>query len=110
AFVTQHFMMPAKMDDTFKTNTEKGVEHHIHRLWDVLQREPRTTAGESSLIPLVNSYIVPGGRFREIYYWDSYFTMLGLKQAGRWDIIDNMIANFAYLIDTYGFIPNGNRS
>jgi alpha,alpha-trehalase len=61
-------------------------------------------------LPLPNPYIVPGGRFGEIYYWDSYFTMLGLKESGRADMIENMVKNFAYLINTYGHIPNGNRS
>ncbi|MEJ7664338.1 MAG: trehalase family glycosidase [Hymenobacter sp.] len=37
----------------------------------------------SSLLPLPRPYVVPGGRFREMYYWDSYFTMLGLRAAGR---------------------------
>jgi len=55
-------------------------------------------------------YIVPGGRFNEIYYWDSYFTMLGLKESDEIDMIDNMIKNFASLINRYGFIPNGNRT
>jgi alpha,alpha-trehalase len=53
---------------------------------------------------------VPGGRFREVYYWDSYFTMLGLRAHGRWDLIENMVGNFAFLIVHHGFIPNGNRS
>ena len=42
-----------------------------------------------------------GGRFSEIYYWDSYFTMLGLQQSGKIDLIRNMADNFAYLIDTF---------
>jgi alpha,alpha-trehalase len=62
------------------------------------------------LIALPYPYIVPGGRFREIYYWDSYFTMLGLAESEHWSIIENMIDNFAYLIHQYGFIPNGNRT
>ena len=33
-----------------------------------------------SLLPLPKPYVVPGGRFREVYYWDSYFTMLGLAE------------------------------
>jgi neutral trehalase len=64
----------------------------------------------SSLLPLPYPYIVPGGRFREIYYWDSYFTMLGLKESGEVGMIENMVKNFAYLIQTYGHIPNGNRT
>ncbi|WP_134614128.1 alpha,alpha-trehalase TreA, partial [Pseudomonas aeruginosa] len=55
-------------------------------------------------------YVVPGGRFREVYYWDSYFTMLGLAESGQHQRVRDMLDNFAYLIDTYGHIPNGNRS
>jgi len=54
--------------------------------------------------------VVPGGRFREIYYWDSYFTMLGLLKSGRHDLIADMVGDFAYLIDAYGHVPNGTRS
>ena len=50
------------------------------------------------------------GRFREVYYWDSYFTMLGLKESGEIKTIRDMVSNFAYLIETYGHIPNGNRT
>jgi alpha,alpha-trehalase len=53
---------------------------------------------------------VPGGRFREIYYWDSYFTMLGLAESGRQDLLTDMVENFAFLLDTYGHIPNGART
>ena len=64
----------------------------------------------SSLLPLPRPYVVPGGRFREIYYWDSYFTMLGLEESGRQDLVDDMVRDFAYLIDTYGHVPNGTRT
>ena len=79
-------------------------------LWPVLTRSADSTDPRSSLIPLPNSYIVPGGRFREVYYWDSYFTMLGLVQSGRTDLVKNMLDNFAHLIVTIGHIPNGNRT
>jgi alpha,alpha-trehalase len=59
---------------------------------------------------LPHPFVVPGGRFREVYYWDSYFTMLGLQVSKKIELIENMVDNFAYLIDSYGFIPNGNRS
>lgn len=54
--------------------------------------------------------MVPGGRFREVYYWDSYFTMLGLAESGHWDKVEYMVANFAAEIDAWGHIPNGNRT
>jgi alpha,alpha-trehalase len=61
-------------------------------------------------LALPKPYVVPGGRFRELYYWDSYFTMLGLSQSGRQDLVQDMITDFAWLIDTYGHVPNGTRT
>jgi alpha,alpha-trehalase len=63
-----------------------------------------------SLIPLPHPYVVPGGRFREIYYWDSYFTMLGLVASGRLDLVGSMLDNLAHLVRTHGHVPNGNRA
>ena len=54
--------------------------------------------------------MVPGGRFSEIYYWDTYFTMLGLEHDSRDDLAQDMIRNLASLIDRYGHVPNGNRT
>jgi neutral trehalase len=67
-------------------------------------------SGQSSLLPLPYPYVVPGGRFRELYYWDSYFTMLGLEADGRHDLALNMLKDFAFEIDCYGHVPNGNRT
>ena len=86
------------------------MEERIEQLWDVLTRGADEHVAHSSLLALPKRYIVPGGRFREIYYWDSYFTMLGLAASGRVDLIADMIENFASLIDGIGFIPNGNRT
>ncbi|MBS1566918.1 MAG: trehalase, partial [Bacteroidetes bacterium] len=86
----------------------KPLKQHISDLWEVLKRLPSDDAG--TLISLPYPYIVPGGRFREVYYWDTYFTMLGLQVSGRTDIIRNMVDNFSYLLDHLGFIPNGNRT
>lgn len=86
------------------------VLKHINFLWQYLTRIPGNEQNNSTLLPLKYPYIVPGGRFREIYYWDSYFTMLGLEVADQTEMIKNMLDNFAYLINIYGHIPNGNRS
>jgi alpha,alpha-trehalase len=45
-----------------------------------------------------------------MYYWDSYFTMLGLAESGKYDLIRNMVDNFCFLIGKFGYIPNGNRT
>ncbi|MCB0489141.1 MAG: alpha,alpha-trehalase TreF [Cyclobacteriaceae bacterium] len=107
-FVNRNFQTPETHSTGFESNTNTSVTAHIEKLWDVLTRKP--DEAQSSLIPLPNSYIVPGGRFGEIYYWDSYFTMLGLRQSKRVDLMENMVKNFAHLIDRQGYIPNGNRT
>lgn len=110
AFVGNHFDLPSKHDGPATARTALSVEDRIEQLWDVLTRDADEQVEHSSLIPLPNRYVVPGGRFREVYYWDSYFTMLGLADSGRVDLIREMAENFAFLIDEVGFIPNGNRS
>jgi len=110
AFVHEHFSvfeLPAK---AFVANPNDSLSEHIDRLWPVLTRHPRQHPEFSSLLPLPHDYVVPGGRFTELYYWDSYFTMLGLDESGHCELLRSMADNFAYLIDTYGHIPNGNRS
>ncbi|GET21481.1 alpha,alpha-trehalase TreF [Prolixibacter denitrificans] len=106
-FLEKHFIIPTY--HPISSPDTLPIREHIRNLWSVLLRQP-DVAHSGTLIPLPNMYVVPGGRFREVYYWDSYFTMLGLATDGRVDIINSMIDNFAYLIDTIGFIPNGNRT
>jgi alpha,alpha-trehalase len=109
-FVLRYFRMPTHITSDFHSDTSQPTSEHIGRLWSVLTRYPENQERGGSLIPLPFPYVVPGGRFREIYYWDSYFTMLGLKESGRVDLIEGMLNNFAYLIDTLGFIPTANRT
>ena len=110
AFVEQNFVLPQAAGDGYHTVTTQTMSEHVQALWPVLTREHDSADARSSLIPLPNSYVVPGGRFREVYYWDSYFTMLGLVQNGRTDLVKNMLDNFAHLINMVGHIPNGNRT
>ena len=110
AFVEQNFVLPQAAGDGYHTVASQSMVQHINTLWPVLTRSADSADSRSSLIPLPSPYIVPGGRFREVYYWDSYFTMLGLVQSGRTDLVKNMLDNFAHLILTIGHIPNGNRT
>ena len=110
AFVEQHFEMPRAAGDGIRTDTTQSMEEHIRALWPALTRSPDPIGARSSLIPLPKPYVVPGGRFREVYYWDSYFTMLGLVESRRTDLVKHMLDNFAYLVTTVGHIPNGNRT
>ena len=109
-FVEQNFVLPQPAGDGYHTVTSQSMVAHVNALWPVLTRHPDSVDARSSLIPLPNPYVVPGGRFREIYYWDSYFTMQGLVKSGHTDLVKNMLDNFAHLIMTVGHIPNGNRT
>ena len=109
-FVEQHFDLPENALPVKALAGKTPLREHIDSLWDQLTRKSAATQSYSSLLPLPLPYVVPGARFRELYYWDSYFTMLGLSASGRQDLVQDMVGDFAYLIDTYGHIPNGNRS
>ncbi|GAB2792143.1 alpha,alpha-trehalase [Rhabdobacter roseus] len=110
-FVKSHFEIPLETKAEFEPQGNvPTAEEYIRQLWPFLTRRPENQVRGGSLLPLPEPYVVPGGRFREIYYWDSYFTMLGLKECGRVDLIENMIRNFAYLIDQFGHVPTGNRT
>lgn len=54
-------------------------------------------------------FILPGGRFREFYYWDAYWILKGLIASELYSTARMMILNFAHIIETYGFVPNGGR-
>ena len=65
---------------------------------------------EHGLLYLPYPYVVPGGRFNEMYGWDSYFTQVGLVQDGEMALAKNMVDNFLYQIEHYGRILNANRT
>jgi alpha,alpha-trehalase len=113
-FVDLHFRLPVSASAPEAKVVAPGeltpIDRHIANLWPILTREdPRVPPG-SSLISIPRPFVVPGGRFRELYYWDSYFTMLGLKADGRDDMVESMIDDFGSLIERFGHIPNGTRT
>ncbi|WP_462167298.1 trehalase family glycosidase [Pseudoalteromonas sp. GB43] len=75
-FVMSHFSFANQAIPMAKLNTT-SVNQYILDLWPHLHRSADSDLS-SSLMPLQFDYIVPGGRFQEIYYWDSYFTALGV--------------------------------
>lgn len=108
-FVNANFVLP-KEGEKYVPPEDQSLREHIDGLWPVLTRTTDSASKWDSLLPLPKPYVVPGGRFREVYYWDSYFTMLGLAESGHWDKVQDMVDNFAHEIDAWGHIPNGNRS
>ncbi len=107
-FVSRHFYEFEHAPATYRSDPNKTIHEHITELWQVLERRNRKDRG--SLIALPYKYIVPGGRFSEQFYWDSYFIMLGLAADNRWGMIENMMKNYAYMIRKFGFIPTANRT
>jgi alpha,alpha-trehalase len=55
------------------------------------------------------TFIIPGGRFREGYYWDSYWIVKGLIVSNLLDTAETVVRNFLIIVDKYGFVPNGFR-
>jgi alpha,alpha-trehalase len=110
AFVHRNFSVPRHEPSRYVSRPGQPLAEHIDSLWPVLTRKPHEHPAQSSLLPLPHPYVVPGGRFTELYYWDSYFTMLGLAESGRHDLLHAMTDNFAYLIDHFGHVPNGTRT
>lgn len=108
-FVATRFTVPGDAP-AYVPPAGETLRAHIEGLWPVLQRHTTTVDPHGSLLPLPHPYVVPGGRFREVYYWDSYFTLLGLASSQRWQQVRDMVDNFAWQLDQYGHIPNGNRS
>ncbi|MCT4713930.1 alpha,alpha-trehalase [Enterobacteriaceae bacterium H18W14] len=108
-FVQVNFVLPEE-GEKYVPPEGQSLREHIDGLWPVLTRTTDSAGKWDSLLPLPKPYVVPGGRFREVYYWDSYFTMMGLAESGHWDKVQDMTDNFASEIDTWGHIPNGNRS
>ncbi|CDJ68950.1 hypothetical protein, conserved [Eimeria necatrix] len=122
-------VLPGETGDTATVqNAEITVENEFARrailLWAKLGRKTRRTVktgspigSEASDHKIVSSsvdvpwgFIVPGGRFREMYYWDSYWIVRGLLYSGMISTARGIILNFAELVRRFGFIPNGNRS
>jgi alpha,alpha-trehalase len=78
----------------------------IGKLGDLMPED----LGASGLLYLPNQYVVPGGRFNEMYGWDSYFIVLGLVADKREDLARGMVENFWYEIEHYGAVLNANRT
>lgn len=82
------------------------LPHEIERLGQVDMRQIRT----HGVLYLPHPYVVPGGRFNEMYGWDSYFILLGLLRDGRLELARGMVENFFFEIEHYGAVLNANRT
>ena len=106
SFVAERFDLPPP-DPPAAALSDTPLRQRIRDLWDRLARP--AVASRGSALALAFRHVVPGGRFREPYYWDSYFTMLGLARD-RPDLLEEMVDNFVAQVESYGHIPNGART
>lgn len=85
----------------------------LNKLWLELGRKMTKDVKENtnrySIIHVDYPVIVPGGRFREFYYWDSYWILRGLLLSEMAHTAKGMLLNFRSIIQRFGFIPNGGR-
>ena len=93
--------------------TLRDFARRVHALWPSLARPPPPasphTKPRSTLLPSPRVAIVPGERFRETYYWDTHWTVLGLLASGMRRSASGVCENMLTLVDTHGFMPNGAR-
>jgi len=83
-----------------------SLPRHIQKIGD-MRPEELPAAG---LLYLPNPYVVPGGRFNEMYGWDSYFILLGLEADHREALAKGIVDNFLFEIEHYGAVLNANRT
>lgn len=85
----------------------------LNDIWKLLGRKMKDHVKLNqdlySIIYVPNPVIVPGGRFREFYYWDSYWIIKGLLLSEMYTTVRGMLSNFVSIVDRIGFIPNGGR-
>jgi alpha,alpha-trehalase len=106
--------LPAGMDEPaavrkLSSECNVQVEHlpfEIHRLGEVDTGKIQPPG----LLYVENKYVVPGGRFNEMYGWDSYFIIRGLLRTGRVELARGMVDNFFYEVEHYGAMLNANRT
>lgn len=108
-FVSRHFYeFRPRRGAPYVPDEQTTTRQHVTSLWKELGRRNRKNRG--SLFALPHEYIVPGGRFSEQFYWDTYFIMLGLAADDEWQMISGMMKNYAYMVRKFGFIPTANRT
>ncbi|XP_055694077.1 trehalase isoform X1 [Lutzomyia longipalpis] len=102
-----------KFLDNIRDAKLKEFGRELNDLWLKLGRKMTKQVEEEpdkySIIHVHNPVIVPGGRFREFYYWDSYWIIKGLLYSEMYLTVKGMLSNFLEIISRFGFIPNGGR-
>lgn len=103
---------PPFLETIVDPNLKKWAKD-LNNIWRILARKISTEVAKNpqrhSIIYVDKPFVIPGGRFKEFYYWDSYWVIEGLLLCGMNDTARGMIDNFLEMVEKYGFIPNGGR-
>src|SRR5271163_4813969 len=102
------FSVPPKMD-ALRQRCDFQIKHLPKKIQIPGEIDPGTLDAQG-LLYLEHPYVVPGGRFNEMYGWDSYFIIRGLVRDGRVELARGMVENFFFEIAQYGEVLNANRS
>jgi alpha,alpha-trehalase len=107
-YIPADFDVPAAVQQL-----QKQCHVQVQHLPAVIHRLGEMDPGKvdpAGLLYLENRYVVPGGRFNEMYGWDSYFIIRGLVRDNRIDLAQGMVENFFFEIEHYGAVLNANRT
>lgn len=126
-YVNENFAMQDELDNStlpdWKENPDilKVIQDpqfrewakRLNYIWKTLARKIRDDVminpQRHSLIYVNNTFVIPGGRFKEFYYWDSYWIIEGLLLCDMPVTVKGMIENFLSMVERFGFVPNGGR-
>lgn len=85
----------------------------LNQLWKILGRQVNQSVADfperHTFLPRRYPMIVPGGRFRESYYWDSWWIIRGLLVCDMPTTAENVLRNLMDDVTNFGFVPNGGR-
>jgi len=99
----------SKVEDKNYRNWTKHLCGHWKQLVRKVDEDVKTNNQRYSMIYLKERLVIPGDRFREIYYWDTYWSILGLLHCEMYDTTKKILENLIQMVNDIGFIPNGGR-
>ncbi|KAH6818042.1 trehalase 1 [Perilla frutescens var. frutescens] len=104
----EHFLPKVKSSEV------RAWALEVHRLWKNLSRKVSGRVFQNpdfhTLLPLEKPVVIPGSRFREVYYWDSYWVIRGLLASKMYETAKGIVHNLISLIDEFGYVLNGARA
>ena len=107
-YVKIRIITPKGQDDAMNEKLEQYIASGWDKTVRTITREEAEASRDGKLY-LPYPYTVPceDNTLQSMFYWDTYFACRGLLLSGKYDLVANNLRNFIYMIDTYGFIPNG---